>query len=315
MGSSFYQFEYTSADAGETEQFLSERYGKVALKGRLDRIGMRLVGDERFQLASVRFDGEHTAAAETDAFVVATATSRSGWEEGRDSGDMCVEPVLFRPGTPFTSYTVNTERRSVNLEVAALERTARLLYGRDDLAVVFDGPHPATPRAGATWLRVLGLVLAYRDTGALGNELIRSSAFRLLSVSALEVFRLDGDRAALRASAERRQRVYRSAVEFFREYASLPITIEDAAEAAGASVTELVEAFHALHPDQTSPTVYLRSVRLGAAFADLRAGDPATGMTVAQVAHRWGFGSARQFASLFLDRYGVNPEWILDRED
>ncbi|MFE4467770.1 helix-turn-helix domain-containing protein [Leifsonia sp. NPDC056824] len=312
---SFYEFEFSSADAGETEQFLSDRYGRVALTGRLDRIGMRLAGDERFQLASVRFDGEHTAAAETDAFVVASATSRSGWEEARDSGDMGDQPVLFRPGTPFTSFTVNTERRSVNLEAAALQRTARLLYGRDDLMVVFDGPHPVTPQAGASWLRVLGLVLAYRDTGVLGNELIRSSAFRLLSVSALEVFRLDGDRAALRASAERRQRIYRSAVEFFREYASLPITIEDAAEAIGASVSELVEAFHALHPEQCSPTLYLRSVRLGAAFADLRAAAPTTGVTVAQVAQRWGFPSARQFASLFLDRYGVNPERILDRED
>lgn len=47
----------------------------------------------------------------------------------------------------------------------------------------------------------------------------------------------------------------------------------------------------------------------------LRAADPTTGVTVAQVAHRWGFPSARQFASLFLERYGVNPERILDRED
>ncbi|MEN2741704.1 helix-turn-helix domain-containing protein [Microbacterium sp. X-17] len=315
MATSFYEFEFTSADAGETEHFLSGRYGKVALKGRLDRIGMRLAGDERFQIASVRFDGEHTAAAETDVFVVATATSRSGWEEARESGDMFDQPVLFRPGTPFTSFTVNTERRSVNLDVIALERTARLLYGRKDLVVAFDGPHPASRQAGATWSSVLDLVLMYRDTGALSNEMIRSSAFRLLSVAALEVFRLDGDRAALHATAERRQRIYRSAVEFFRDYASLPITVDDAAEAVGASVPELAEAFHALHPEQISPTAYLRTIRLGAAFADLQVGDPTTGATVAQVARRWGFASSRRFASLFLDTYGLHPEWILDRED
>lgn len=55
----------------------------------------------------------------------------------------------------------------------------------------------------------------------------------------------------------------------------------------------------------TTPTGYLRRVRLERADAELRAADTASGLTVAEVAHRWGWASASQFTAAYQQRFGV----------
>ena len=108
-------------------------------------------------------------------------------------------------------------------------------------------------------------------------------------------------------------RTYEGAAEFLAAHASLPITIEDAADAAGATVPELVDAFRAHTPQEFTPTAFLRDFRIRAAMADLRTGDPTLGDTVKDIAHRWGFASPSRFAAHFRAAYGVSPKWVLDR--
>ncbi|WP_369077359.1 helix-turn-helix domain-containing protein [Paractinoplanes pyxinae] len=56
-----------------------------------------------------------------------------------------------------------------------------------------------------------------------------------------------------------------------------------------------------------SPSGYRRRVRLEQADAELRAGDPAGGLTVAAVAHRWGWAGASQFTAAYQQRFGCCP--------
>jgi AraC-like DNA-binding protein len=56
----------------------------------------------------------------------------------------------------------------------------------------------------------------------------------------------------------------------------------------------------------TTPTAYLRRVRLGHAHQELVAADPAR-QTVTAIAYRWGFPSSSRFAVYYRDAYGVLP--------
>ncbi|MEV7175425.1 helix-turn-helix transcriptional regulator [Kitasatospora sp. NPDC093679] len=87
------------------------------------------------------------------------------------------------------------------------------------------------------------------------------------------------------------------------------MTIADIAEAAGTTPRAVQYAFHR-HLD-TTPTGYLRRVRLERAHRELVVADPATGTTVKQIAARWGFANPGNFAALHHHAYGATPSHTL----
>ncbi|WP_052226501.1 helix-turn-helix domain-containing protein [Microbacterium mangrovi] len=303
---------FSSSDPGVSEQWLADVYGAVALDRGFGRFSQRIAGDEDFFVARSHWDGVMGSTVEMDWVVIINALAPSPWESRDGDGDLAAAPALFRPGIPFSACSDQGTQLAA-FDPRALQRTARLLYADDDLTVAFDGAEPVNPQAGAQWLAVLGLIQGDVDVGLLDNELVRASASRLLKVAALECFRLTGDRHERHVSAERRMQVYRVGVEFLHEFASLPITVEDAADAAGASVPDLVDAFRAHHPQAASPAAALRHARLAAAYDDLLAGDPTRGDTVRDISLRWGFSSPSRFAAWFRAAYGVSPKYVLDR--
>src|SRR3954454_12316354 len=78
------------------------------------------------------------------------------------------------------------------------------------------------------------------------------------------------------------------AVEHIQAHAHEPLSVTDIAAAVGASVRGVQEAFRR-HLD-TTPTAYLRSVRLERAHQDLVAAAQDRGGSVTEIALRWGFG-------------------------
>jgi AraC-like DNA-binding protein len=97
----------------------------------------------------------------------------------------------------------------------------------------------------------------------------------------------------------------RRAAAFIDAHASQPITLADIAAAAGVTGRALQYAFRR-HYD-TTPTGYLRRVRLERARRDLRDAEPGDGVTVAAVARMWGWASPGQFSAAYRRRYGQPP--------
>ncbi|MDW4571343.1 helix-turn-helix transcriptional regulator [Microbacterium sp. M3] len=300
-------------DPDRTEQHLTGVYGPVKMSTGFGVLAQLVVGDDRFQISITRSAGSYGCAGESDQFVIGTSSTPVGWHTGDEDGDLSSAPVLFQPNTRYETFFQPTCNRAVILEPAALAETARVLYGQDDLALAFDGAHPASPRAGATVLSVLDVAENLQRAGRLHDDMVRTTVYRLLAVTALDSFRLVGDPVQRRASIERLARIHREAVDFMHAHASLPITVLDVAAAAGTSVRELTTAFRAREIDQTPPRTYLRNVRLQAAYEDLRLGDPTRGDTVRDISRRWGFLSPSRFAGYFADAYGVSPKQVLDR--
>lgn len=303
---------FGSSDPDVSEQWLAEVFGQVTLDRGFGWFSQRVAGDDEVLVASSRWSGVMGSTVEMDRVVIISALAPSPWQNRDGEGDLAAAPALFRPGVPFSARSDQGTQLAA-FDTDSLQRTARLLYADNDLTVAFDGAEPVTPKAGQQWLAALDLVQASVDSGVLDNGLARASAIRLLKVAALDSFRLVGDRHERHQSAERRLRIYRAGADFLHEFASLPITIDDAADATGVSVPDLVEAFRAHDPEAASPAAVLRRARLAAAYDDLRAGDPTRGDTVRDISLRWGFSSPSRFAAWFRTAYGVNPKHVLDR--
>ncbi|AOY99623.1 hypothetical protein BKK81_10390 [Cupriavidus sp. USMAHM13] len=95
----------------------------------------------------------------------------------------------------------------------------------------------------------------------------------------------------------------RRAIDFIHANAQASITIVDIANASHVSVRGLQAGFAKFQG--LTPMAYLRQVRLEGALADLRAAAPA--QTIAEVARRWRFCHAGQFALDFRKAFGMSP--------
>ena len=62
----------------------------------------------------------------------------------------------------------------------------------------------------------------------------------------------------------------------------------------------------------TTPMGFVRDIRLSRAHEELGSAEPSS-VTVASVAHRWGFVHLGRFAQLYRERYGVSPSQAIRR--
>jgi transcriptional regulator GlxA family with amidase domain len=86
------------------------------------------------------------------------------------------------------------------------------------------------------------------------------------------------------------------------------LTLSSIAARSHASVRSLQQGFQ--RHLETSPTAYLREVRLRRAHQTLLESNPST-VTVASVAYRWGFTNLGRFARAHAKRYGEAPSVTL----
>lgn len=105
------------------------------------------------------------------------------------------------------------------------------------------------------------------------------------------------------------RRAVRRAVDFIERNLARPISVDDVAAAAGVSLRSL-QSFFAEDLQQT-PSAFIRNRRLERARADLADAPPGSGMTVTQVANRWGFTHLGRFATTYHQRFGEPPSHTL----
>lgn len=204
------------------------------------------------------------------------------------------------------------EVRIVQLPLAALEDVARLVTDEPSFALRFDAVGPATAGLGQYWHRVSTSVHAElaHEWSAAAHPLVADQLVRSLATAALVVFP-NTTMAVVheRSPGQVAPAALRRAKAFIEEHAAEPLRLGDIAAAAGASPRAVQHAFARHHG--TSPLGYLRQVRLERAHRELQAADPSAGVTVAEVAGRWGFGHPGRFATRYREVYGCSPRRTL----
>lgn len=314
MGTFHWRLDAVQAD--EAEESLRRISPNARLAREADpRYRLNIDGDERFSLARLQLQGGLVGENEPDD-TISVPYALSGivrWRVGDEIGAANL-PWLQGVDRPTQVEVPGAMKEVVAyLRKEPLLRLGRALYGDDDFRLEFDGSTPISDERAA----FLAATLQYADqlAGAWAFEepLIRSTLYRNIAIGVFETFRLRGDPPARAISAEGRLRRYRVATQFIDDHASLPITPEDAASAAGVGTRELDEIFRGYSPLGVSVGQQLRATRLAAAHADLVRGDPSAGDTVRAIAQRWGFASPSEFARLYRQVYDRNPRWVLDR--
>jgi transcriptional regulator GlxA family with amidase domain len=103
----------------------------------------------------------------------------------------------------------------------------------------------------------------------------------------------------------------RRALAYLDDHVSEDVSVAQVAAACGVTVRALQLAFR--RHLSTTPSRYLRELRLDRARRELEAGDPAHGDTVTEVAARWGFFSPGRFSAHYREAYGEPPSRTLAR--
>lgn len=96
-----------------------------------------------------------------------------------------------------------------------------------------------------------------------------------------------------------------SAARFIDAHAGEPASVMEIAAAAGVTTRALHYAFRR-HYDIT-PAQYQRLVRLERAHLELQQAEPGDGLTVTEVARKWGWASPARFAAAYQRRFSVLP--------
>ena len=268
-------------------------------------------------VGQLRFGSPVTlVAAELDAYHVSMPTT--GRMQTRHAGlEVLATPsqgVIFGPGHPvYTLHDTGSIELNVKIERSALEEELSGLLGRP-----VAGPLDLPPQMdvsggpGRSWSRLVRLLreeLDHKESlihQPLIAEQLRGSVLSGLLLSTPHRY---SDELTEPATAGP-PRAIRRVVDAVHDEPERAFSVGELARIGGMSVRSLQEGFRR-HLGCT-PMGYLQQVRLTHVHETLLRADPAE-VTVAAVAHRWGFAHLGRFASTYRAQFGRSPSETLRR--
>ena len=223
--------------------------------------------------------------------------------------------TIAQPDQPFAMHwQADSPHLLVRFSVSELHRTLGLMVGSDlRQSVRFTLGQDLRAQRMSAWLDVVRMVCDQVDSGhdLVTHPLAVRHLEQLLSSSFLLGSRHSCTELLQASERAIAPRTVRLALDFLQAHAADPITVEDVALAAGVGVRALQEAFRR-HLD-TTPTAYLRRLRLDGARQDLEAGSPGAS-SVTDVALRWGFVHLSRFAADYRKSFDESPRDTLRRQ-
>lgn len=164
-----------------------------------------------------------------------------------------------------------------------------------------------TPGNGEVFFRLFDAVaqdvLDHAREPVLSSGLMSEALLRLI----FEKARFSGRRNDNRPTHKAPPRQIRLAVEYMHVNISRPICIHDIAIACRVTMRTLEAGFRNYF--ETTPTAYLRRIRLDAVRNELAHGE--TAMRISEVARRWGFVDMGRFAVRYREAFGETPSQTL----
>ena len=309
--------EFQTSDYAEAGEYLSGVYGAdCRLTGRRRGFLLNLVrlgaGEFTVDQTTQTDDVAVTMAPVTTLMLVRTVTStidfRFDGTGERFGPDEVLLAAKTEAGDPIRVRSCAGVSQIVCVPFPLLGQVAATAATHRPAPIRFTTRSPAN-RAGA---RHVVATLDYLVAGmrerpdAMAEPLVAGAAARLLGAVVLNAF--PSNVVTDPAAADRRDAhpaTVRRAKAFADDNAHLDIGVADMAAAANVTVRALQYAFR--RHCGTTPMGYLRTVRLHRAHHDLLTADPASGVTVTQVAARWGFFHPGRFARLYRECFGVPP--------
>jgi AraC-like DNA-binding protein len=278
--------------------------------------GARAATTGLLEAAVVRYQGfdYHARVSPPDDFfalvtLAGTGTLTAAREQVRFArGDVLLDPA----DRPYTADMHNCSFALLRVPRPVADDLAEEHTGLPAADLRFESIAPVSASAGVLWSHTAAFICRQ----LLGSGITETSPIvahemtRLAAAALLETFPNTTMTAAYIPGPGRvPPATVRRAAAFIDDHAGQPVTMPEVAAAAGVTARALQYAFRC-HYD-TTPTGYLRRVRLERAHRQLQAADPATGATVAEIARRWGWASPANFATVYRKHFGVSPSHTL----
>lgn len=310
---------FSSADIDQARSVLNRFYYPVALGVPEQAEGFGLCLDViqlgPLTIGRLSFEGPVTVRApELDAYHVSIPTSGHLYARhaGKEVVATAASGAIFGPGSPvFTRHEENTAELLIKIERKALEEELAGLLGRP-----IEGPIDFPPTIdlaggpGHSWgclVRLLHDELDFQHSLIYEPMIVEHICSAVLSGLLLSVPHRYHQELTMPASVAP-PRAIKRVVDAIEEEPERPFTVADLAKIGGMSVRSLQEGFR--RHLGCAPMTFLQRVRLGRARETLRKADPAH-ITVAAVAHRWGFAHLGRFASAYRAHFGETPSETL----
>ncbi|CAM4113870.1 L-rhamnose operon regulatory protein RhaS [Mycobacterium basiliense] len=231
------------------------------------------------------------------------------------AGDPCAQteaPLLTADGVPRV-LQLNTARfHVVSVEAKLLHQVASNRHAALPQQIQFLDSRPNSPAAAGTWRDALTYVTtSFAAADTVQRPLVIAGATQLLAAAILDCFASTVTTGQHLLNDPAVPKTLQTAVSFIHQHAGSHITINDVA----AEVHLTPRAVQYLFRQQlnTTPTEYLRRLRLHRAHQDLLAGDGSE-TTVTEIAQRWGFAHTGRFAVLYRQTYGESPHTTLKHD-
>ena len=310
---------FESSDLDEAR----ERVARVFCPHRLDMIGRGTfdachnhVAGDRLSLNFIQYGAKTLIApGELKDFYLLQIPLSGGAaiSNGPDHYYSCAETAaMLNPHLPTTMiWDEGCRQILVRIERAALQEQLSLLLGSSaGKPLTFCGPVDLTTGVGSSLSALIMHLVAQADNGqmmlASGGLLARQLETVILS-GILEAGQHNYSKYLRPTQSAAAPRHVRKAEEFVRDNLDNPISLDDIANAAGVTPRALQLGFRNFR--NTSPMAVLRSERLRRVHEELMAGAP--GVSVTEVATRWGFSHLGRFSQSYKARYGQSPSRTL----
>ncbi|ORV70161.1 AraC family transcriptional regulator [Mycobacterium gastri] len=245
-----------------------------------------------------------------DGFVVIQPRSGSLIAVG-DGAPSLDTPLLAVDGFPRV-LRLNSVRFTVaSIDADLLRQVAAGSHTPMPQQVEFLSSRPRTPAAAHTWRDAFDYVTtSFASADAARRPLVVAAVSRLLAAALLECFPSNVTTGQSSPNDQSVPKALQTAMSFIHRHAAMNIGVTDVA----AVVHLTPRAVQYLFRQQldTTPTEYLRRVRLHRAHQDLLSGDRSV-TTVSEIAQRWGFAHTGRFAVLYRQTYGESPHTALKR--
>jgi AraC-like DNA-binding protein len=303
-------------DLDEAARFFRAGYGgvgdlRVATTDRPFSWRHTTRGDDELTLRTTHFAGEvvGTIQPRGERIVQWLGAGEVAMDLGRD--EIVPEigrPVVFPYGRPFAFRIADFEQNLLHVSDRVLDEVASEREQAYPGSVRFDHAAPITDVAlGHFNVALRRIARTYLDDEA--DDAARAETARFAAGILLDTFPHSSRRLPDVVLAPRNASL-RQAVEYVHGRAHEPITPSGLARHARLTPRGLQQAF-SRHLD-TTPSEYLRAVRLDRVRDELLEGSPDT-VTVAEVAQRWAFAHLGRFSASYVQRFGEYPRETLQR--
>ena len=303
------QSAFETTDLATAEEVLSANYARMRLETCDGRVGLRLA---QSSLGPVRLDrasfGMAFAVDSSPPGSVIIGDVCAGRTQYRSQGTerSYVAGEVFLAAQPEASFSASVE----NLDVALAVIDPVLLGQVADSAG--GGPPRLTshralsPLAAGQWRAAYRFVV--HEAGQPREELsplVAGGLSRLLASAALATFPSTAVSGTASDRRDAHPATLRRCIAFIEESCDRDITPADIAHAAGVSIRAVQLAFR--RHLGTTPTAYLRRVRLDHARDELRAG-PSGEDVLPALTSRWGFANTSRFTHHYRAAFGETPD-------